>query len=295
MQTGATPDENTQPDSNDRRQGSPLPSPEHEALKSAIQRLETLCQNPAEISEQYMLWFRPDEFDEVNDLWSSSGIEAVVDRWGEERRYHIDSPEDLDYEPTDPEQPLSVPEVHSVVPMRLLQIMHFEPSTAPDDAQSGYYRAAALPLTEPQEQRLLEDLESAGLIDVAVPHQDSVTGADLSGSKVTGIKAHVEWYGPENWYGDGSVFSLSLEISRPGETNLFSRLQVDEPGEVRAHLLNPEFFETGYEGHDHRQVVLNSEQMRLLAAVVESFLNSNSADTPGYTVGAWFGNSFSED
>ena len=274
------------------------PSPEDKGLAAArsefgatIAALASYCKVPSVITEKYLLWFSPDEVDAVNKLWTAKGIDQVIERWGQERRYHKKE-EELDFRPGDESAQVQARAVDSPVPIRLLTILRMEQPSKPDKKQSNYYRAAPFPISEHQELALVELLKTTKLLEDIVPKEDTELKVKLHEDDISAARCALTWYGPTNMYGKGVEFGMSLTLAVPTENGTVdARIAITEQGYAHAYLFAQEFVETGYEGHDHRQVELTEQQLRAL----KTFISAQKVEefaARGYNLGFWLGNSF---
>lgn len=279
MITGATP--------NDDRssKGREEASLELASLQSAVKELEPLCQPPNELVEQFVLRFSDDEYDLVNEVWEESGIDSVMDRWGEERRMSLRSVEgeeasmggDLFSNLIHLQQGSSI---------RLLHVARFEPVDISTAVPGLNYRTALLDLAGDEEIRLLQELHDSGVAAAVVPAQDSQQGVKLSVDDIVGLNVSAHWHGSGNWEGAGCEFKMMLEMSCDSADRIFVAVAVDEQGLITSELYVPDRFETGY---DQRMIELQPAQLTVLIDIIRS--SAAGGGEPGSTdyLGHWIG------
>lgn len=252
---------------------------EQSELQKAVASLSVLCTEPPELSEQFMLWFYSAEVEVVQTVWEEGGIEAVLDHWGETRRTSI--PQQYT---TDTVSGLDAADRQST---HFLQILKFSRPTTHDEAQSSYYRAAQFLISDALEAALLAELSNSGLIAAVLPAVDPITNVTVAHAEIVGLGAGVQWYGVDNWYGDGCVFQLSLELDSVAGQAIFVACTVDESGRTHSKIFSPELFETGYEGHGQRRVSLTPAQMKIMTEIIVSLRDSQPVVSTESYIGAW--------
>ena len=172
-------------------------------------------------------------------------------------------------------------------PTHFLQIMKFSRPAVLDEDQSSYYRAAQFVLSDSLEATLLGELRSSGLITAVMPVADPITNVTLTDAEIVGLGAGVQWYGVDNWYGDGCVFQLSLELDSAAGQTIFVACTVDESGRIHSKIFSPDLYETGYEGHGQRSVPLTPVQMRTMTEIIVSLRDSQPVVSAESYIGAW--------
>lgn len=272
---------------NSKQEEPEAPRTATKSLQESVSALEGLCKAPPEVTEQFILYFNPIELDAVNAMWEQLGIAAVIERFGEERRFYLNSSEEVFAHALDEED--SSPGLDGSV--QLLQIMKFEEVQETERRQDEYYRAARIALSEEGERELLKLLDASGITGNSIPEYDEVTDSSLKGAGAIGLTVGVQWYGPSNIYGSGVELQLSLELDHAEEGSLFVSLSVDESGRVFSKLFSPELLMTGYEGHACKVLELNREQVEVLAKIGQSLKSTGSESMPVHFTGAWIGQS----
>jgi len=248
------------------------------SLGKAIAALEPYCQTPPDLKERYLMWFTPSEVPAVNEVWAKQGIEAVIQRWGAERRYHNRD-----------DRPEFIPEERQ---LRFLSILQLEPNSS-GRRQSTYYRAALLELPSQQEAKLLQILQSHEILAAVIPSYDPVLKVSLQPDAVVGARCRLQWYGPDNIYGKGVVFGVDLLLPANREFPYSARFEITETGQAHAYLFAAELVETGYDGHEYRSVTLSALQLNALQEFISS--QNKLAPTPrSAALGTWLGESLVE-
>ena len=256
-------------------------------LQEAVANLGKLSQPLYEVSEQFILAFNHNQFEAIDALWQNHGLDLVVSRYAHLQRYHISKIENLPQLPDDKEDKLSPVRYDIPKHLHLLQILKYEPASTLDSKQSEYFRASNIEIDPQTEQDTLNILTRSQLIELIVPELDEIQQTQLRGNDIQGIQVAVHWYGQENFYGDGSVLRLSLKVSRPERSTIDARLFVTEQGSTGVCLYDPELAETGYEGHQFRNVSLCPEQTEVLTTLIEKLSKSGSVKNKPYYMGAW--------
>lgn len=247
-----------------------------EQLDVVLKRLEPLSQPLPKVLAEKALWFNRSEFDQVNTLWKQDGIDAVVSNYGDTRTFASGMPVSLDKAPKG-----------SVV----LLLSEFGPNPRPDPAQRDYFRSSHIPLSEGVLSALLQSLEQSGLLSRLLPKVDDQTNAILEGAPIIEASCSSEWYGRDNYYGDGSTMAISLTLSPAGHEPEQLILTIDRSGEVRRTLWCERFFETGYEGHAHASSSLTQDELRAIIPIVAQVAELPPQKRQAFRVGMWLGNS----
>lgn len=224
------------------------------------------------------MWFTASEVAAVNEVWEKQGIEAVIQRWGAERRYHNRD-----------DRPEFIPEERQ---LRFLEILQLAPDSI-ERRQSTYYRAALFELPSQQEAKLLQILQSHEILAAVIPSYDPVLKVPLQADAVVGVRCQLQWYGPNNIYGRGVVFGVDLLLPAYRELPYMVRFEITETGEASACLFAHELVDMGYIGHEYRSVTLSALQLNALQEFISS--QNKLAPTPrSAALGTWLGQSLVE-
>lgn len=247
-----------------------------EQLDVVLKRLEPLSQPPSKVLEEKALWFHRSEFDEVNALWKEHGIDAVISRYGETRTFAYGMTASLDKAPQG-----------SVI----LLLSEFGPNPEPDPAQHDYFRSSRIALPGHMQAEVLQALKQSGLLSRLLPQVDDQTNVVLERAPITESQCASEWYGRDNYYGDGNTFIISLTLSPSGHEPEQLILSIDKNGEVQRSLWCEQFAETGYEGHAHASSPLTDEELRAIIPIVAKVSELPPQTRQQFRVGMWMGNS----
>jgi len=247
-----------------------------EQLDVTLKRLEPLSQAPAKVVEERALWFHREEFDQVNTEWKEHGIDAVIARYGEMRTCATGMPVSLDKAP-----PNSI----------ILLVSEFGPNPTPDPAQHEYFRSSHIPLPEHMQEKLLQFLDQSGFFSRLLPKVDDHTNAILEGAPITELWCASQWYGRDNYYGDGNTFIISATLSPAGSEPERLTLSIDKNGEVQRSLWCEQFAETGYEGHAHASSPLTDDELRAIIPIIAHVSELPPQTRQQFRLGMWLGNS----
>lgn len=247
-----------------------------EQLDVALRRFEPLSQPPSKVLEEKALWFKPDEFEQVTAVWKEHGIDAVISSYGGTRIFASGMPVSLDKAPQG-----------SII----LLLCEFGPNPKPDPAQQDYFRSSHIVLPERIQTEIIQSLGQSGLLSRLLPKVDDQTSAILEGAPITESWCASEWYGRDNYYGDGNTLSISLKLSPSGHEPEQLVLSIDKNGEIRRTLWCEQFAETGYEGHAHASSPLTDEELRTIIPIVAQVSELPPQTRQQFRVGMWIGNS----
>lgn len=255
-----------------------------EQLGATLHRFDSLSVAPPKVRNERALWFHPHEFKGVNQIWEKDGIETVVSKWGEARTFASGLPVSLAQKPS---------MISSGAPENAIVLLVFEfgAPTEPDPAQLSYFRSCNFELPEVLQSEILRTLTESDLLSKLIPAFDTATETTLKGAPITEISCSSEWYGPDNIYGEGSNFKISLRISPPEKEPVCVCLRIDSDGCCYRRLWCASFAETGYEGHDHTSVTPTTEELRAIIPIIARVSEVPPQQRNEDRVGSWYGNS----
>lgn len=253
-----------------------------EQLEVTLRRFEHLSVALPTLKNENALWFHPHEAPSVNQVWEEHGIDGVLAKWGATRTFASGSPVSLARKPSElsPEAPENA---------TVLLVCEYGPSAVPNPAQLNYFRSCAFELSEVVKSEILQTLTQAGLLTTLIPTVDTATNVALRGSPITDVRCSSDWYGPENMYGDGSVFILSLRISPPDQEAEVVDLTLEKDGSLQRRLWCASFVETGYEGHDRASLTLTTDELRALISIAARVAEVPTQKAPTDRIGFWHG------
>jgi len=266
-----------------------LPSPTRQALleqlEVALKPIESNSFPPPKVEREKALWFHRHELQEVNKTWETSGITGVLARWGETRTFATGLPISLK------------PAAHEVSPDAptnpcVLLVYEYKQELEPNPVQQNYFRFASLSLSESVQDQIKTELAYSGLLAKLRPAVDYVTRAPLDDAPITGVWCGTEWYGPDNYYGDGSTLRISLVLEPKGHESEELRLGIDKRGSISRCLWRSDYCETGYEGHEHLILELNDRELSALLPLISRITQIKPDRPSGLVYGFWMGNSF---
>jgi hypothetical protein len=259
-----------------------------EQLDTTLKLLEPLSQAPPKVVNEKALWFHRHEFDQVNAMWKRDGIDAVASHYSSSRTFASGPSVPLDKAPSAvwKEAP------HDAI---VLILCEFGPNPVPDPAQQDYFRSGQIPLPSNAQSQILQALNQTGLLSRVRPKVDDLTTAFLEGAPITETQCATEWYGRNNYYGDGSTLIVTLTLTPPGHEPERLILAIDKSGEVQRRLWCDQFAETGYEGHAHASYPLTEEELRAIIPCVARVSEFPTQQRHQFQVGMWIGSSLSKD
>lgn len=255
-----------------------------EQLDAVLKRLEPLSQTPPKVLQERALWFHRHEYGDVNAMWKRDGIDAIVSRYKDARTFAAGMPVSLNNAPSATMK--EAPEDALV-----LLVSEFGPNPQPDPAQQDYFRSSHIPLPERIQSEVLDTFRQSGLLARVLPQIDDQTQVTLEGAPITEAGCGTEWYGCDNYYGDGNTLVFSLTLSPLGHESERLILSIDRGGEIQRKLWYEPFVETGYEGHAHAIVPLTEGELRVLIPIVAKIADLPPHDHREFQFGMWLGNS----
>ncbi len=259
-----------------------------EQLAAVLQRFEPLCVAPPQVRNEKALWFYPHEFQSVNQVWKEQGIDGVLTKWGEARTFATGLPLSLAKKPAD---------LSPAAPANALVMLVFEFGNPlkPDPHQLNYFRSCHFELPEELASGIVRALSESTLLSRVVPRFDPLTSITLEGTPIQEVKCSSEWYGPDNIYGDGSNFIISLGISPSGEDSLETQLRFERDGSLHRKLWSANFSETGYEGHEQAWFALSTEELRAIIPIIARVAEIHPLHQRESRLGTWHGNTLHGD
>lgn len=255
-----------------------------EQLAAELQKLEPLCLPPPKMKQSSLLHFRCEEFAEVNETWKKGGLEAVLERWGQERIFSQEAPDSRAHT-------LPSPSPDKRFPL-ILTIYEFVPDPRPSLTQINYYRSRNFEVPKPFQHEIHETLKNSGILERFLPDKDSVTQTQLSKASIEEIHCSCHWYGLENLYGDGTTLQITLTLVASEGQREQARLNLNKRGLMTRSLWVEELIETGYEGHAHLSQLLLPGELRAVLPLVAKLQSDLPPSPPGFMRGAWLANSF---
>jgi hypothetical protein len=255
-----------------------------EQLASTLARLDALSQTPPKVKVETALWFYREEFDQVNETWQKSGIDAVVSKWGQLRTFASGSPTSEAWNPFDESR--QAPKGAAV-----LLVFEFDQDAKPDIAQQLYFRSSRLTLSKDVQTEIRQILDRSGLLAKLLPKRDELTETILEGAPITEVLCTTDWYGEANPYGDGSTLTISLTLSPLGRDPELLAITVNKSGSIERRLWCERFRETGYEGHSGELMPLSEIELQAIIGLVSRVAELPPARQQQFREGVWLGNS----
>lgn len=268
------------------QQPTPLSSsaPTFESLLSEYHKildsLEPLCVAPPSPRAGYTLWFHPSEIFNVNEMWRTQGLDAIVRAWGQERKESVESVEAT---------------LASALAGRCYLIVYESRQGNPSDPkQTNYFRTRSFSLPDNFGVELLDALADSGIRARTFPSHDSINNIDVRELSAQGIHCVASWYGPDNMYGDGVEITFTIPVLTAENRDLKLNLSFLRNAHAHACLFDAELFETGYEGHDHKVAPITEKGLRSLLGTLAKVSTFQPATTNAGTFASWLGNSLPE-
>ena len=258
-----------------------LETPNFESLlqeyRNILDSLEPLCVAPSFPHGRYTLWFHPNETSDVNEMWRTQGIEAIARKWSQERKEPFESAE--------------ATRASAVSDRCYLIVYEFLQGKPSGPEQSNYFRTRSFSLPDNFGGELLGALEDSGIRARIFPSRDSITNIDVKELSPQGINCVARWYGPDNMYGDGVEITFAIPVVTA--ENREPKLNVSFLRNAQAHacLFDPEFYETGYEGHDHKVAPITEKGLRALLGTLAKVKELQPASCNEGAFASWLGNS----
>jgi hypothetical protein len=237
---------------------------------SLLNRLEPLCVTPPTTVRERVLWFLPNEVDTVNDVWRSEGIAGVVRVWGAERA--------VDTAPSE-----------GNANRAYLLVCESFCSDQPNHQQARYFRRRDFEAPPSFASEFLDVFRSTGLFERLVPRRDSINGFDVWSLPVSSVRCAVDWYGPDNMYGNGSEIKVYAGLSAGQGHDIQLRMSFLKDARMHVCLFDPKLYETGYEGHDHKVAPITVRALRGILPVLLQVADMTPIDPQGFRFAAWRG------
>ena len=254
-----------------------------EQLAVTLQRFESLSVAPPKVRNEKALWFHPHEIQLVNQVWREKGIDGVMATWGESRTFASGLPVSLARKPSvlSPEAP-----ANAVV----MLVFEYGNAIKPDPHQLNYFRSCNFELPEELTSEALRTLTESNLLARVIPKFDPLSTTTLEGAPIKEVKCSSEWHGPDNIYGDGSNFIISLGICPPGLEPVYAQLRFERDGKLYRNLWCASFAETGYEGHEQACFCLSTEELRAVVPIISRVAEIPPQQQRESRVAFWYGN-----